>query len=205
MTSKTPLYDKHNVELELLVDDNSKILTNSRGWRFLVDNDFEERYVSIRERNKYVECRVVNNNKGSSLGRFILNITDPLLECDHENRNSLDNRKVNLRVVPKRVNLHNRKYINARKFRGVSKHKNGHRVEICSFSRVYRMYLGSDYSEEQCGEIFDCIALKLNGADVQITNFDKSNYTENIINQTYEKFLPKIRLCPIQPSKQKHP
>ena len=43
-----------------------------------------------------------------SLHRIIMDVTDPLLEVDHKNHNTLDNRKSNLRVVDKSTNKLNR-------------------------------------------------------------------------------------------------
>lgn len=57
--------------------------------------------------NYYILCRI--NNIQYQLHRYILNIySDDSNVVDHENHNTLDNRKQNLRIVTHAINMQNR-------------------------------------------------------------------------------------------------
>ena len=73
-----------------------------------------------------------NSKNRITLHRLILNYDGPL-QVDHINRNKLDNRKENLRIVP---NVTNSQNINARNIRCI----NGkYRVEIIRFGKLYNL------------------------------------------------------------------
>jgi len=48
-------------------------------------------------------------NGGLRMHRFILGLTNPAIQCDHRNGNTLDNRKANLRPATPAQNGHNRR------------------------------------------------------------------------------------------------
>lgn len=60
------------------------------------------------DKNKYVKIRV-SHNKSIPLHRFIMGVSDKNILIDHINHNTLDNRKINLRIATKRENSINTK------------------------------------------------------------------------------------------------
>ena len=85
------------------------IKTTCNKYDILVDDDlFEElnkykwsSYLHTRNK-KPVICRFVRGNpKKIYIHRQILEVTDPKIQIDHKNMNTLDNRRENLRICPK--------------------------------------------------------------------------------------------------------
>jgi len=77
------------------------------------------------------------------LHRYLLNLKKDDPEVDHINRNPLDNRKINLRIVTRRINKLNRDLDPRNKsgYRGVS--WNGYSWTANAWFNYCRMYLGS--------------------------------------------------------------
>ena len=84
-------------------------------------------HVQICRRNKYAA-----NSKGRYLHAFILAITDPSVEIDHENDDGLDNRRKNLRVARHQQNIwHSRgSGKGASQYKGVARRENLWRAYI---------------------------------------------------------------------------
>lgn len=96
---------------EILIDtENLESLIKHR-W-FLSKSNKHKDYVRVM-------CNI--SSKKIRLHRFILNITDSKIEIDHINRNPLDNRKCNLRIVTKSQNGFNREMRKTNKsgYRGI--------------------------------------------------------------------------------------
>lgn len=78
--------------------------------------------------------------------RLILGVTDPALHCDHVNRDKLDNRRHNLRLVSVAENNQNVSAIaGASLYRGVGRHQGLWAARIQINGR--RLYLGSFQDE----------------------------------------------------------
>lgn len=52
---------------------------------------------------------VIGSKKVGRLHRYLLNVTDPKLDVDHINGDTLDNRDCNLRICTRQQNMYNRK------------------------------------------------------------------------------------------------
>lgn len=97
----------------------------TRGYKAFVDDDDFARVSQYKwgvdvNRNGYVWVRRYVKKKAVPLSKFILNVWDKEVLVDHVSRDSLDNRKCNLRICTLQQNNQNRKYKNtASGFKGV--------------------------------------------------------------------------------------
>lgn len=194
------IYKKMDLELDTLSNSETKLIyANGGSRRVLVDkNEGEIHGLRVRPRKGYIEVSVRYDVNGvtnqTNLSRVILNVTDKLIQVDHINRNTLDNRRCNLRELsPKNNALNKTRWNFNNKFKGVYKKNNFITIEVQSFYCAHRLNLPSSTTEEEAAFIYDCIALKLNG-DIHETNFDKSNYNVDVINSTYNKWQNVIRI-----------
>ena len=109
-----------------------------------------------------------------NMHREILNPPHPLV-VDHINRNSLDNRKANLRPATHAQNSINRKYIKRKdslsKYNGVSWHKPRKKwqVQIC-FNGIHKT-IGYFEDETEAAKEYDEAAKKYH-KEFAVTNFD---------------------------------
>ena len=87
---------------EVLIDFEDIERINKFKWCAKFDKTVNNYYISAWERNKTEKTR-----KRVILHRFLMN-TPKDMECDHINRNTLDNRKNNLRNIPQIENLQNK-------------------------------------------------------------------------------------------------
>lgn len=110
------------------------------GQRIVVDNEDLERIMKYRwstwwnKKRRKFECPVTYiNYKHTRLSRFLINAPKGF-QVDHINRNSLDNRKKNLRLCDNSINGHNRGLFRKNKtgFMGVyfDKYHKSYRAEI---------------------------------------------------------------------------
>lgn len=76
---------------DVLIDIEDIDLVKERSW-----------YIKDGSPNNYVACKL--NNKTVKLHRFILGVTNRKDIVDHINRNTLDNRRCNLRIVDSTTN-----------------------------------------------------------------------------------------------------
>lgn len=91
----------------------------------LVDSDD---YLKLKDRTICVDVRNYPfiSPERVKIHRFIMNVSDPKIQVDHINGNTLDNRKCNLRLVSNKENsrnLHNHKVKSSHGYFGVSKDK----------------------------------------------------------------------------------
>ena len=86
------------------------------------------------------------NNKCILLHKLILVNNDKTKVIDHINRNKLDNRKSNLRIVDHYINSHNRDIIKNNK--GIQFRKSDNKWIVTFYVKGKRMYFGSYANEE---------------------------------------------------------
>ncbi|NJO48255.1 MAG: Fis family transcriptional regulator [Leptolyngbyaceae cyanobacterium RM2_2_4] len=117
-----------------------------------------------------------NGKKWIHLHRFVLGITDPNVEVDHINGNSLDNRKENLRITSRVQNMRNRTHIVLAKsgYRGVYFKKNVYKPW---YSRIRLdngkdKHLGYHYTAEEAAKAFDKAAKEIYGEFCGKLNFE---------------------------------
>lgn len=119
-----------------------------KGNRAIVDT---EKLSQIKEyywfkRGNYFVTVTQHKNKPLSLHRFVLGVSDTSVDIDHINRDTFDDREVNLRVATRSQNNINRNCcrVNSSGYTGVSKMKNN----------KYRAYIGVDNKHIHLG-VFD--------------------------------------------------
>lgn len=143
---------------EVLVDDEDYTRILQYSW-WLSKDSRSENYFTIKGKV---------NNQTFYLHRFILNLSvgDKSI-VDHINRNTLDNRKSNLRLVNQSINrLNSTKRFNKTGYTGVTKEYN-YTAELC------KERLGSFRTAEQAALYRDKILLERYGENVEF-NFDLS-------------------------------
>jgi hypothetical protein len=156
--------------------------TLGMAYTILVDNED----VHLLDGNLYVDrdhnkntCYVKKRIDGSNvrLHRLIMGVEDSTLVVDHINRNGLDNRRSNLRIVTSQENRFNSRKTHTLKntsiYKGVQKRRNKWIARI-GINRG-RLFLGYFNTEEEAAKAYDKKALELYG-DKAYTNFDRSNY-----------------------------
>lgn len=188
------VYEKMSLALNDISNEKTKFLYCSNGKRrILVDLDEPDFYgLNIVPRNGYCEVSVRNKKNGKkhqkALGRHLLNVIDPLIQVDHENRNQLDYRRCNLREASRRTNSLNKSRWNFNnKYKGVYTENGKLVIEVCHFYCTHRMIAPSNLTEDECAEIYDMMSLNLNGLNHE-TNFPKLKYTQDMIDSTAKKW-----------------
>lgn len=183
-------------QLDGLLDENSKILCFKSGRRILVDSDFDLKCIEFKLKDGYVgvlHCPTINGKKYRKiLSRSIMGLVKGDGILDHINRNTLDNRKCNLRLTTTRINALNRSnYQGKDKYIGVHKEKNRarYRATIGTEGCRYVHNFPERYFElNEVLEIYDCISIKLNGLN-SLPNNPRENYTEERIDYIYNRYF----------------
>lgn len=158
-----------------------KELRTNKGTAFIVDADIAEILVGMRiyERPARDGVYLYLSISGVSVGlhRFIIGDECKGLVVDHRNRNTLDNRRENLRVCTSGENTKNqgKRKKNTSGYKGVFIHGKRSRwmARIESNNKGY--YLGSYETKEAAARAYDRGAIKLHGQFAAL-NFPLSNY-----------------------------
>lgn len=163
---KLYLSGKRGKDLYTLIDDEDYDLVKNFSWS-LSTKGYAQAYVPKKYRDKY-KIEMIHMQK--------LLMFDKIKEgtfVDHINRNKLDNRKCNLRIVSMSENNQNRGkiYFNnenkiTSKYKGVFWDRTRWRAAITVHGK--KIYLGSYQEEEQAAEVYNRNAIKYFGKDAFI-------------------------------------
>lgn len=144
-----------------------KTIKLDKGYEAIVDEEDYERLSKYRWRTKpnknnvyaYRDKRVSNKQVSISMARELLGVTDSNIHVDHINRNSLDNRKSNLRLCTPQQNLCNAEpYGAGSKYKGVSFNKKVKKY-VANIKVRKICYLGTYNTEEEAAKVYDSAAL----------------------------------------------
>lgn len=140
-----------------------------------------------RNRQVYFIANVVINTKHTTipLHRFIhfgvIDIQNNKL-VDHINRDTLDNRKCNLRLVSSAENSWNkgRMQQSSSPYKGVLWYKRGNKWTAAIYTKLengktVRLHLGYFTSPEEAAKVYDRKAISMRG-EYAYTNFPRENY-----------------------------
>lgn len=111
------------------------------------------------------------------LHRIVKGISDPCVEVDHINTNSLDNVKLNLRVSDRSTNLANSvKYKNnTTGYKGVSMHKKSDRFRSTIHRNKKQIHLGYFETAEMAALAYDVAAVEIFGEFARTNEMEDSN------------------------------
>lgn len=166
-----------------------------KGYYTIIDDeDYEKiskyKWYSLKNRNRIIATARVTINKKRKriqLHRIILNMTDPKIIVDHINRNTLDNRKCNLRICTNQQNCMNvgKNKNSTSGYKGVSLKRciNEDRWQSNIGYNFKHIYLGLYQTKEEAAKAYDRKALELFG-DFAYLNFPelKEEYLKELNN-----------------------
>lgn len=156
-----------NTNLTVLIDDTDEWL---RQWS----------WYCVEDRPGHYAIRRVSDS--IYLARFLLGVTDPAIEVDHKNGNTLDNRRTNLRLATRSQNACNAApYKGGKsKFKGVSWHKSNKGWQACITKNSKRYYLGCYPTEIEAAQAYDSAAIELHGEFARLNTYESVSLTETL-------------------------
>ena len=132
---------------EIIIEDKNK---NVIGVALIDKDDIDKCYGYKWSINGSGYAITYINNKYILLHKLIINNKDKTKVIDHINRNKLDNRKNNLRIVPHYINSHNRDIIKNNK--GTQYRKSDNKWIVTFYVNNKRLYFGA-YANKHVAEI----------------------------------------------------
>jgi len=158
-----------------------KMIPLTKGLEAVIDDSDYERvsvhkWYAQRLRHNFYAARGNGRGKLQLMHRFLLNAKEGEF-VDHLNRNTLDNRMLNIRITTRGVNGHNRirGLKNKTGFRGVSKVHGAKTWRASIKKNGVPISLGCFATPKDAAIIYDQAALYLYGEHA-VTNFDRSAY-----------------------------
>lgn len=142
--------------LECLIDCADIDLVRSNGYRWCAQSN--------RCTRSYYATSVVPSHGPNMIGMHRLILGFPAgLDIDHKNHNTLDNRRENIRAVPRHINGLNKvtQVTNTSGFRGVTRAGNRWRATIWCQGR--RINLGIHATKEEAAEAFRLKCIEIGG------------------------------------------
>jgi hypothetical protein len=147
-----------------------KLIPLTQGKIAIVDDaDFEQvsrfRWCASRDYSGgFVVMRVdlsSGRRKTILMHRQLLGLTDPKIDTDHINHNTLDNRRANLRICTHQQNIFNMKLrSHSSKFKGVSWHKQCRKWEGYIEVNDKKIHLGLFEDEREAAKAYNAAAKK---------------------------------------------
>ena len=157
-----------------------KTIPLSRGLEVIVDDDDYERFSKYKwhahpQRNNLYAGRALKNFRVEVMHRIIVGAEKGEM-VDHLNRNTLDNRKENLRIATIHHNNHNRVkgFRNKTGLRGVSVSE-PHRWRASIRRNGVTQHLGCFASPAEAAKAYDQAAILIYGEHA-VTNFDRDHH-----------------------------
>mgnify|MGYP001606874996 CR=1 FL=1 len=146
-----------------LVDDEDFECVNRYKWSAGLSRNKIDFYA---QKERKIEFKIY---KKQSMQHFILGIKDSQI-IDHKNKNTLDNRKENLRIATIAQNTQNQKTSsrNSSGFKGVSLDSVKRKFKACISVNGKDLYLGSFNTQEAAGRAYDKKSLELNGPKAKL-------------------------------------
>jgi len=162
------LQKKIGTEIKRNEDEIAIILTN-KNEEILVDDDkyFDlKKYTWALNLGGYAQASIMG--RMTTMHRYLLNTALSEIKIDHINRNKVDNRINNLRLVDDSLNSHNvtKRTGTSSQYIGVYKVKNKFKAEIKKDNKVY--HLGRFESEIEAAQARDKKAIELYGNDANL-------------------------------------
>lgn len=149
---------------------NFIVLVDEEDYNRVIERKWSISFSCTNETYYRVESRI--NRKLIRLHRYILNITDPNIKVDHINRNTLDNRKSNLRICTQIQNMRNCKSLkNKTGFRGVYQNHGNGKFRACISIKNKTFHIpGNFLTAEEAAKVRDEYALMISG-EFAVLNF----------------------------------
>lgn len=163
---------------------SSEEIPLTKGFIAIVDGeDFEtlnihKWYAHMSRDNAYARRDTYINGKRGSIfmHRFLLGISDPKMQVDHINGNTLDNRRENLRAATNQQNNRNQlgiKSNNTSGYRGVHFYKRTKQfIAYIRKENKKKKHLGYFSTAEEAAKAFDKAAKEMYGEFCGKLNFD---------------------------------
>lgn len=143
-----------------IVDDSDYDLLSVFKWYYAARADYPEKGDARRQ----------EDGKVIRMHRQLLDLTDPKIQVDHIDGDSLNNQRSNLRMCDTSQNMCNTKPYNNRRWKGVYKHNNKWKALLRSNGKI--VYLGLYSTPEEAAKAYDVAALEYHGEFARINTYN---------------------------------
>jgi hypothetical protein len=161
---------------ELILKNNVVVLLDDDDYEWAISQGKWSYSITKQKLVSDFYYRVYNRN--GKLHRQLLNVTDPKIQVDHINHNTLDNQRNNLRICTAQQNkLNTRKYHNTSSiYKGVGWNKSKQKwIAGCTIQNGKGKFLGYFESELEAALAYDNFVKTLPDVEFRVLNFpDKS-------------------------------
>jgi hypothetical protein len=114
-----------------------------------------DRTITVSKNMQYAFFKL--NNKAIKLHRWLLSVTDPKIQVDHEDNNPLNNRIYNMRLCNNQLNCRNRRNRknSSIKYKGVHLTKQNNYMARIQIDKATRLCLGRFNTAEEASEAYN--------------------------------------------------